>query len=543
MKSFSGKNPIIGFNVPKKDVKEWGGICLTYKANAEGMMVYLGISDEAEAASFNYDWYRVLLQKNGAGNRIDTCYAWSDFIQGGWGRKRIEEYLPKVDQIVFTTDGIKEVDFSLIAIGKYPAEKGGNDFFAWDFLNPQFSYNEFTDSRDGRKYKYLKIGNYEWMAENMNIDIDSFNGVCANNDPKNCAKYGRLYPPNEAVCPSGWRLPNITDFEVLKTLAGEGLSAGVNLMSLRGWKNADGKDKPGVDKYGFSATPGGYAVLSGELTNFTNLTKEANFWGTQNETEVSEYDYMSVYYTGDISFLKAGSNIRLSIRCVRGSIYDGNKKTLKDLRDDKVYKTVKIGDQIWMAENLNYAYPGGTKSVDRSSFCYSDKDDSCTVFGRLYLRSAAMDSAGLIPGNKASDCGYNSASCPKNEPFRGACPDGWHLPNSAEWTTLFNYVKGTGDSHTNGKKLKSKSGWMLNTDTQLNPDGTYFNGSDEYGFTALPAGYRDDRGSFNGAHQEARFWQVDGCVVKLNNHSDGVTTTCKGASFPDGYSVRCLKDN
>ena len=83
---------------------------------------------------------------------------------------------------------------------------------------------------------------------------------------------------------------------------------------------------------------------------------------------------------------------------------------LKDDRDGQTYRTVKIGDQWWMAENLNYAYLQPTETLDSSSFCYDNDPENCKQYGRLYLFSAAMDSAGLFSSD-AEGCG-NGAECP-----------------------------------------------------------------------------------------------------------------------------------
>ncbi len=77
---------------------------------------------------------------------------------------------------------------------------------------------------------------------------------------------------------------------------------------------------------------------------------------------------------------------------------------LTDARDGQVYRTVEIGDQIWMAENLNYAYMVKTQELDSSSFCYGNKVENCEKYGRLYLWSAAVDSAALFSEN-GKGCG------------------------------------------------------------------------------------------------------------------------------------------
>ena len=79
---------------------------------------------------------------------------------------------------------------------------------------------------------------------------------------------------------------------------------------------------------------------------------------------------------------------------------------LTDARDGQVYRTVEIGDQIWMAENLNYAYMVKTQELDSSSFCYGNKIENCEKYGRLYLLSEAVDSAALFSEN-GKGCGYD----------------------------------------------------------------------------------------------------------------------------------------
>jgi uncharacterized protein (TIGR02145 family)/uncharacterized repeat protein (TIGR02543 family) len=119
--------------------------------------------------------------------------------------------------------------------------------------------------------------------------------------------------------------------------------------------------------------------------------------------------------------------------------------TFTDSRDSKTYKKVVIGTQTWMAENLNYNASG--------SVCYDNATANCTKYGRLYDWETALV----------------------------ACPVGWHLPSSAEWTTLADYVGGL---ETAGMKLKATSGWV-------NWSGPHGNGTDDYGFSALPGGTRE----------------------------------------------------
>jgi uncharacterized protein (TIGR02145 family) len=227
------------------------------------------------------------------------------------------------------------------------------------------------------------------------------------------------------------------------------------------------------------------------------------------------------------------------------SVYDADKNTLKDLRDGQVYKTTTIDipsknySEVWMAENLNYRYLGPTLTEDSSSFCYGDESVNCTKYGRLYLWSATMDSAGIIKGNTANGCGYGSKCAPSGT-VRGVCPQGWHFPSYDEWEALIVAVDGSiteyTSSNTAGSKLKSVTGWSDSG-----------NGTDTFGFSALPVGYRNYNGNYYSEGYGAPFWSSTG-----NNSNDAYDMGVYydfGDAYLDygdnknfGLSVRCLKD-
>jgi uncharacterized protein (TIGR02145 family) len=122
---------------------------------------------------------------------------------------------------------------------------------------------------------------------------------------------------------------------------------------------------------------------------------------------------------------------------------------MTDYRDGKKYKTLEIGRQTWMAENLNYSDAGD------SGKCYNDDPSNCEIYGRLYDWETAMK----------------------------ICPEGWHLPSSDEWGTLYKHVGGNNSFRTTEKKLKSKSGWKDDKNDEYSGNGT-----DYFGFSALPGG-------------------------------------------------------
>ena len=167
-----------------------------------------------------------------------------------------------------------------------------------------------------------------------------------------------------------------------------------------------------------------------------------------------------------------------------------------DSRDKKTYKTVKIGEQIWLAENLNFS--------SGNSWCYDDNSSNCNKYGRLYDWETAKQ----------------------------VCPSGWHLPSGSEWTKLTDYLGGADGA---GEKMKSTSGWKNNG-----------NGTNSSGFAGLPSGYRYSGGSFDNIGSFGYWW----------SSAEGSTTRAwyrglyyfygkvyrNDANEQNGLSVRCVKD-
>ena len=214
-----------------------------------------------------------------------------------------------------------------------------------------------------------------------------------------------------------------------------------------------------------------------------------------------------------------------------------------DSRDGHVYRTVTIGNQVWMAQNLNYADSNKTEGLKGNVKCYSDNDDRCKVAGRLYTWAAAMDSLGLFNAY-GQGCG-NGAWCWPIYPVQGVCPDGWHLPSKNEWKTLRTAVSGGDDLYDS--LLISLVGWEKN------------NGTDVVGFSALPAGfYNSEKKKFDGVGERAHFWSSSEFSYEsardyekkaYNMYLGSTHMKSSGwASLTDGlkanfYSVRCVEDS
>lgn len=205
----------------------------------------------------------------------------------------------------------------------------------------------------------------------------------------------------------------------------------------------------------------------------------------------------------------------------------GKYGELLDERDQRVYRTIKIGEQTWMAQGLNLADPA------HKSWCESSAMDDCNVKGRLYTWGAAMDSVN-------TGCGYGS-KCSPTLPVQGICPKGWHLPDQEDWEELFIAVGGKSIA---GKKLKSTVGWKSSGD-DYSVDG---NGDDAFGFSALPTGGYENK-TFWSQGEVAFFWSttmgvpdsLQACYMTLSKSQNGIERKCNKKEY--GYSVRCLKDS
>lgn len=223
-----------------------------------------------------------------------------------------------------------------------------------------------------------------------------------------------------------------------------------------------------------------------------------------------------------------------------GETYDVTKQFCDSRGEGRLYKFVNIGDQTWMAENLNYKPTDEDLNYDPADYegdqdpkmmnpwygCYGEGDGflsdekvaaNCVKYGRLYTWDFANSS----------------------------CPDGWRLPTSDEFHVLLKNLD-SDDEFIASTKLKSTSGWV-------NDDGEDSSGDDAYGFNALPAGFkehydRSKRGDtkvawFDGDGWTARFWSGTNTennanyLIVVNRASVGEDTKHKG------FSVRCIKDS
>ncbi|WP_297946558.1 FISUMP domain-containing protein [uncultured Fibrobacter sp.] len=235
--------------------------------------------------------------------------------------------------------------------------------------------------------------------------------------------------------------------------------------------------------------------------------------------------------TNGVITLTCGEDTTMLYKAMCGTKPYDPAKQLCDFRDMQLYRVVTIGEQTWMAENLNYK--------TENSYCYGEtasdpKTENCTKYGRLYTWAAAIDSVKLYK-DKALDCGYGK-TCSLPDTVYGICPPGWHLPDSTEWSKLFTAV---GEISEAGTKLKSQTGWN-------DYNGTSGNGTDAYGFSAFPAGIRNGIGFYKEGLC-AYFWSAAEKKDSYNAYHMGLdynyeTAYLNRINEDFALSVRCLKD-
>lgn len=385
-----------------------------------------------------------------------------------------------------------------------------------------------TDLRDNQAYKTTVIGTQVWMAENLNYVTengyadDMEQSRCYNDYEYNCNTYGRLYRWTAAmdipsiyakeqftdtamyqgICPQGWHLPSREDFIVLVASTGDTNSAGLNLKAQESWD------------YGAHVTDE-YSFLALAVPNYDNRSTDeigdyTCFWSTNNNDTtafnlyISDHNYISSRsYSSKYNFQP--------IRCLRNKpgTYASHAEygSFKDSRNEKTYKTVKIGDDTWMAENLNYT--NNTSLLTDSSWCYDNKEENCSTYGRLYSWNAATD--------------HGSSK-------QGVCPKDWHLSTKSDWDNLSLTI---GSVPSLGQALKSTELWTLGAGKK-----------NDYGFSAIPAGYFDT--TFQELGTVAEFWTRENYndslafYYSISGSTESLGKYAKKSIV--GRSIRCVQD-
>jgi len=228
---------------------------------------------------------------------------------------------------------------------------------------------------------------------------------------------------------------------------------------------------------------------------------------TFNDIEYKDY-YIIPYFENGIG----GTYYDKYVHVVDGVVQSSNSNSASCEIED--YKTVVIGTQTWMAENLNCG----------NGLCYDNSKANCSKYGKLYDWATAM----------ALDSSCNKVSCsdqvqPKH---KGICPDGWHIPNDDEWTVLTDYAGGSSEA---GRYLKATRGWNNNGD-----------GLDSHEFAALPGGLGYSAELFQTEGNSGYWWSSSennaGYAFYRGIYYDNENVGRYYDKKSNLFSVRCIKD-
>jgi len=240
-----------------------------------------------------------------------------------------------------------------------------------------------------------------------------------------------------------------------------------------------------------------YMYGNGKYAKESIILKDSIIWDSLSNTIYTINNYLQNYPMGQFI-----NQAKLKISELR------NKSTFKDSRDGKTYRYVKIGNQTWMAQNLDFV-------TDAGNWCYENNVDNGGVYGRLYTWEVSTK----------------------------ACPSGWHLPSDAEWSELTSYL---GGDHVAGDKLKE-----IDTTHWSSPNSKATN---ESGFEALPGGFLVDRSAYNN-QPNIQFQSIGKMSIwwssntysgdyaydrSITNYLANVRRTIDPKTV--GLSVRCVKD-
>ena len=447
----------------------------------------------------------------------------------------------------------------------------------------------------GSVYKICK--SKSWTKATV-LEYDTYGLECLDDGRAVC---GNVIDSNKYVCESGkFREANFFErdtygFECVegRTVAGRVNEENKYTCELGKFREAN---KIEIDTYGLECVEG--QTVAGNVNKYNRYTCESGRFRTANEFEIHTYglecveglvvkgsEFSSGYYVCKSGkFVEAADDERsVGLACMannEGQIAEGRpvsysgpsplpmykyycsnqewknitnwdwnvSKEIRfnpevkygsmiDDRDGRVYRTVKIDEQVWMAENLNYSDSIKTPSLKGRSSCYDNKDEYCEVAGRLYTWAAAFDSVARPDlAEKLAYCERTVTVCDVSAKTQGVCPKGWHLPDTTEWINLLVAVgggRGTWANVRGAEFLKSRTGWS---------DSGTQNFDDAFGFSMLPAGWWDAQEGylkFDASGFYAYFWEVTGRHLVVGSGAYAWITNGYKKSM---MSVRCVKD-
>jgi uncharacterized protein (TIGR02145 family) len=509
-------------------------------------------------------WYHYVFTVNENGGKIyvDGKLISTDQWTGQIG-KTTSNWLWKIGRVYAETNRLKvKIDDVGVWNRALTAEEVKNLYDGESTTGQPCSSSPTVKDIDGNTYNTVQIGGQCWTKENLKvtkyndgstIPLDNSGGTAGNgsgqtwstlktgartvygHDNNNLSTYGYLYNGYAAsdsrnICPSGWHVPSLSEWNSLINYVGGAVNAMVNLKSSDSLFWLSPNNIKGANSTGFSALPSGLRHAGG----FGYINWDALWWTSSTTGDRLHYAAMrNSVYNDRIFTFPDDKSYGFSIRCIKDIVESSTScpgtPTVKDI-DGNTYNTVQIGGQCWTKENLKVTKysDGSTIPLDNSGgtagngsgqtwstlktgarTVYGHDNNNLSTYGYLYNWYAASDS-------------------------RNICPSGWHLPSDEELTTLTTYL---GGSTVAGGKLKASGSSIWENGVEA---------SNSSGFTGLPSGFRSAGSEFRDIRFNTYFWsssntsQVNAWQL-LVTHNDNLTRRDSSRN-ENGFSIRCVKD-
>ena len=340
---------------------------------------------------------------------------------------------------------------------------------------------------DGNTYNTVKVGNQCWMKENLRSTHYADGTIVSDLAYKHVqdsdiydVTYGLAYSWDAAmnsasgsnvqgICPSGWHLPSNAEIQILINYVGSqseyicgnsSTSIAKALASTSGWNVYMGSDtcspgyNPGLNNAtGLSLQSAGYYSI--DRSQYVYFGRCGYYWTSSPSQNAGGCSFGLRSYESEINIAETSNNTTVfdHVRCLRnnsmsdvmnemGETIDELQQELADASficgttkvtdyDGNEYNTVKIGNQCWTKENLRTTHYtdgteilAGTAASDTIPYRYAPNNDESIVptYGYLYNWAASMNGAASSVANPSG--------------VQGICPEGWHVPSSAEWAQL-----------------------------------------------------------------------------------------------------------
>jgi uncharacterized protein (TIGR02145 family) len=412
------------------------------------------------------------------------------------------------------------------------------------FLPSLIGLSQLT-AQDGKTYKTVKIGTQTWMAENLNVNTyrngDTIPQV---QDPKawstlttgawcyyggkaeSGAKYGKLYNwyainDPRGLAPEGWHIPTDAEWATLTTFLGGKIESSAKIKSMKGWS----QNGNGSNESGFNALPGGTRSIN-EAFSFVG---DYGYWWTSSSFDGnSAWNRFLAYNNNYIGRSTGWKQFGNSVRCIKDenriSVSNANQTKKIDssvspaftnetttLPESNKIPSMKIGDQVWMTQNLDVnKFQNGdpvpeaktdaewekAAKLKQPAWCYYNNDTlTQKKHGKLYNWYAIHDKRILAPA-------------------------GWHVPHETEWSKLATEL---GGERTAGEIIKSN------------------------GFGGFLTGFRDVDGTFHNDGLVGYWWgatessAANAWCYSITYFSSAFNSD-NSADKQKGFSVRCVKD-